>query len=516
MSPWLLLVATALARKPAPEPPPEPEPPPPMTDDVRAQAFTGWAKAMASGDRNAAAAELTAIIDDPGRAELHGEAWGHLGDLYEKGGLPLAALGAWGRGLLLDAQHNTGVAARALPVVEQAHEAGLLAKALGTNVAALTEPGITGETRNELAVIAAKYNLQQESFGPAVAILMMGDNAAPGFEDVELLRGIALSAQGRHKDAVAPMLTAQAMGVQAKREDTWTQVATLNVARAYYSSGNYGQAIASYAQIDRTSDFWLDAQFERAWAHFRGNDTNGALAMLFNHESPFFADQYQPEVDLLRAYSYFVMCKFTDAGSEMDDFVAKYTPIREELDALSVTPAEAFADVAAFRDGAPTKIPAYLLRPFRHEERYDEAVAAIASADEELQRAKALTGRAGQLAAELVTEQRDARKDAEGRRIVGRVEDARQQLASMLQGIEITRLDLLSLETRMYEQAAATGVLDYGDNVKRLRDLKKAKRGYRVWPWQGEAWADELGWFVFSARPDCPASMARGDGGTNP
>ena len=51
---------------------------------------------------------------------------------------------------------------------------------------------------------------------------------------------------------------------------------------------------------------------------------------------------------------------------------------------------------------------------------------------------------------------------------------------------------------------------------KRLRDLKKAKRGYRVWPWQGEAWADELGWFVFSARPDCPATMARGDGGTNP
>ena len=107
--------------------------------------------------------------------------------------------------------------------------------------------------------------------------------------------------------------------------------------------------------------------------------------------------------------------------------------------------------------------------------------------------------------------QREARVEAEGKRVLARVEKAKGDLEAMLEGIEITRLDLLNLETQMYERAAATGVLEYGSHIEKLRDMKKKKQGFRVWPWQGEYWADELGWYVFDARPDCPESMARGD-----
>jgi hypothetical protein len=506
----LLLASLAGAKPPPPPPAPEPAVPAPMADSQRAPFFTAWATALASGNRDAAASALIEIIDNPMNAQLHGEAFVHLAELYEQQGLSLAALGAYGRGIALDPVHGAPAVGKALALAEATGESGYLAEALGNNVGIQVDPTV----RNQLSIVAARYHVDRNNWGPALAILMMGDKSAPRYEEIELLRGIALSAQSRHKDAVSPLLSAAAMGVAAKRDDNWKNVVALDLARAYYSAGDYGNSIVWYAKIERSSDYWLDAQFERAWAHFRGNDTNGALAMLHNHQSPFFEGMYQPEADLLRAYSYFVMCKFTEATEAMDAFAAKYEPIQNELGQLSLSPEEAFADVIAYRADKPTRIPTYLLGQYRHEERLDATQKMLAQADTELAKAGAMGGRAGTLAVDFVTGQRDARVRTEGNRVLARIDRAKVELQSFLSGLEITRLDLLALETQMYERAAATGVLDYGANVDRLKQLRKAKKGYRVWPWQDEYWADELGWFVFSSAPDCPDSMRRGDGAT--
>lgn len=478
-----------------------------LSDAQRAAEFTAWATALAKGDRDAATSALIALLDDPSKADVHGEAWARLGEIYAEMDLSLAAIGAIGKGIALDAAHTSAQVPKALALVEEAREGGLVAAALGNNVGVAVDPA----SRNRLAVVAARQQIEVGGYQAAIAILMMGDKNQPGFEDVELLRGVALSQQDQHSAAVAPLLTAAALAVQNGRDQQYIDTVNLNVARTYYSSGNYGQAIAWYAKVSRSSDHWLDAQFERAWAHFRGNDINGALAMLYNHDAPFFTDYFWPEVDLLRSYSLFVMCKFKDATTEMDQFAAKYQTIEQELAAISLSPTEAFEDVRAFREDEQTRIPEYVLRPFRHEKRLDDAFAMEERAKDELRKAEKLGGRASEIAVELISSQRDARIRTEGERVLKRVAAARSELASMLEGIEITRLDLLNLETQMYERAAATGVLEYGNHIEQLRKLRKEKRGFRVWPWQGEYWADELGWFVFSARPDCPDSMARGE-----
>ncbi|MEQ1502584.1 MAG: hypothetical protein ABMB14_10150 [Myxococcota bacterium] len=486
---------------------------PAMTDEQRAAAFTTWATSLASGNRDAAIAALTDILDDPSKAPVHGEAYAHLGEAFAELDLKLAAIGAMGRGLALDPVHTATVAPKALALVQELGESGLVGEAVGKNVGIQVEPA----ARNELALVAARYQLDHASYGPALGILMMGSKDGEKFEDVELMRGIVLSQQDKHADAIAPLLTALALGIQHDRDEKWVNTANLDVARAYYSSGNYGQAITYYAKIERSSDWWLDAQFERAWAHFRGNDVNGALAMLYTHDSPFFTDFFYPEADLLRAYSLFVMCKFTDATKEMDAFAAKYEPIQKELAGLSLSPKDAYADVVAFRDDQTTRIPTYVLRPFRHEQRLTDAMATVERSEDELKTiGKKLSGRGAAVATELVETQRDARIEVEGQRVLGRIDAAKATLGSMLEGIEITRLDVLNLEAQMYERAAATGVLDYGSHLAALKDMKKKRRGFHVWPWQGEYWADELGWFVFSARPDCPESMARGEGTDTP
>lgn len=511
MSPLLLALcwaglAHAAPPPPAPAAPAEPVPVS-MPDDQRAALFAKAETALASGDRGAAAQALVSVIDDPAASDAHGEAWGRLAELFEAMELDLAAVGAWGQAIALDPKRNATHVGRALAVAEEVGEDRAIARALGQNVGLPVE----GATKNQLAYVAARYQLDRDEYGLATAILMLGDKDAPGFEDVEMLRGIVLAQQQRHGDALAPLLTAQALGEQQDRGARFRNLAALNVARAYYSTGDYAQAITWYAKVERPSPYWLDTQFERAWAHFRGNDMNGALAMLFNHDAPFFEDDFHPEADLLRAYALFMMCKFPQASKEMDAFVSRYTAMRDELAAVSTAPADAYADAAAFRRGEPSRLPAYVLGPFAHEERFGDAIRAIERADREAEQAAALPGRAGALARQLIVEQRDERRTVEGQRVLDRVAAARAELDGMLSGIEITRLDLLNLETQMYERAAATGVLDYGDRVGKLRDLRKRKKGFRVWPWQGEYWADELGWFVFDARPDCPEAMSRGE-----
>jgi hypothetical protein len=233
------------------------------------------------------------------------------------------------------------------------------------------------------------------------------------------------------------------------------------------------------------------------------------------HDTPFFDGWYLPEADLLRAYGLFLMCKFPDATKAIDGFVAEWTPVRDGLatSLATMTPAQAFEDARAATEGRPATLPRNVLRTFSHDDRLADAVVLADRATADLTRVAGLGGAPlGVKATELITARRDAVVDAAGTRVLDRARKAHAELDEMLQGIEMTRLDLLSLEAQIYEKAAATGALEFGDPVGRLRKLSKDRRGYRVWPYQGEAWVDELGWYKIDARPDCPQGMARGEG----
>lgn len=497
---WLLLAALAGAQE-APGLP-EFSAPPTMTDEAKGAALASPAAALASGNVQQAGDQLFALINDPASAPVHGAAWAMLAGLYEKEGLKVPAVLAWARALERSPQDYGGQVLHAAELSEEIGDDGELAPVLGNNVGLAKD----GASRNRLAQIAGRYHLRQGNYGPALGALLMGDKASPGFADVELLRGIVLAQQQRYADAIPPLLTAQTEAAGQKDGEDLAEAATLNVARAHYANEDFGQAILWYSKVPRTSAHWLDAQFERSWAHFRAGDMNGALSLLMNHGAPFFEDWYFPEQDLLRAYAMFLMCKFPDASKEMDAFAAKYTDVKAELEGLSgLTPEQAFGDVVAFREGKTTQVPGYVLLPFRTEDRYSSAITFVARADAELAKADGMPGMAGSEAKKMIQARRDARIQEEGQRVLDKVDAARSELTDMLQSIEITKLDLLSLEQQMYERAAATGVLDQGSGRKRRdRDVRK---GFREWAFQGEYWADELGYYVMNTTPECPESL---------
>lgn len=472
--------------------------------------FSAYEQAMASGKRTDAADALLAIIDDPGASSSHAEAWGRLGGLLVDYDLKTAALHAYASAVQADAKAASPHVNAALDTAEAIGDTGRLGAVFATHLGA----DVDSETRSRMAYYAARELLRQDELGAALGIATLVDSGSEIFPDAESLRGVVLSMQGRHEDALAPMLTAQALARDLDRGVAFDSVISLNVARTYYGAKNWTKAVYWFEQVSRDSDYWPEAQYERAWAHFRADDMQGAVAALHSHDAPFFDAWYFPEADLLRAYSYFMMCKFGDASKEMDEFTERYTPLKAELDTHlgTLTPEDGWAEGLAMQSGSPTTLPAMLLRSFRAEQRLADSALAVRTADQELTRVGALDGtQVGPRARQWTEDRKNEITRAEGERILRRAQLAQAELEELLTGMEITRLDLLNLETEMYQRASVTGKLDYGDPIGKLREMKKKRRGMRVWPYQGEFWADELGWYVVDARPECPESMNRGE-----
>lgn len=496
--------APSVAKEPrAPKAPPvtaKAEPAPAPVDDSALAAIDAQLQA---NDAAGAAAAAAAIVGDPTRAALHGGAWARLGAAYQRLGYRYAALVALAEGVRLDASRSGPYYAPLLGLADDLDEEIWVGGLVGKDFSVRLDDA----QRGRVAYFAARALFDQGSWGQALGILsMVPDDGRDGF-DALVLEGMALAQQSRWNDALVPLLTAYEQARQKGDDPERTATLALSVARTFYAQGNWARAMEYYDKVPRSDRQWPIAHAERAWAHFRVDDMPGTVALLTTHTSPFFADWYLPEAELLRAQALYLMCKFGAVEDAVKTFKARYTPIAAALDASlgAADAAAALADADRLAKGESTKLPASVIRRFASDDRTQDALVALAAGRAEL----AKLGRDG--ADALVRDRLEARLAArtatEGARVLEAARDARAELDSMLADLELTLIDIGSLLAGLYQQAAATGqAVDLGDDAE-ARELRK--KGKRVWPFEGEYWADELGWYRVVARPECPASMRR-------
>lgn len=478
-------------------------------EKARQDAFTEYASQLASGQKARAADALVALVNDAALAPFHGEAYAKLGDLFLQLDLPYAAVTAWARAFAATDETNVELVGRYVPkALETAKKVG--------DTAILQEPfsknlGLarTEDVRGEMAYLAAKEAFHQKSYGLAIGMLKMVKEGDPIYPEAKALEGVILNQQNRPTDALKPFEAAAAAG--RDKDVKFKDLVALNTARSFYAAENYPRAIQAYAMVSRGSEFWPQAQFERAWAHFRIDDLNGTLAVLYSLDTPFFEEWYFPEADLLRIYSMFLMCKFPQANVEIDAFRSGYKDTYTALQAWSgKNPQETFELVRTFVEtGKVDPLPYAILRPYAEEERILSTIAAVDSANDELKRMKNVAANPfTEAAQEWVTLRKNQLIRAEGKRIRDRIAEQEAQIGTMLADTEIFTLDILRMKTMLYEQAANTGMsLDAARTVKREERLRK---GWREWPFEGEIWADELGYYRVEAAPECPAGMRKG------
>ena len=135
--------------------------------------------------------------------------------------------------------------------------------------------------------------------------------------------------------------------VEVEDEARMRDLAYLSMARTFYSASvtldettnaptvdqtRLSAAVKYWNKVDVASEYWLDALFEESWAYFMAGDYSHALGNIHTIEAPYFPHSYYPEADVLKAVIYFANCQYDDAITIVAKFRGQYEPIRDELD----------------------------------------------------------------------------------------------------------------------------------------------------------------------------------------
>jgi|GEM_PF-848327 len=483
---------------------PEIEPP---TMEERQEVFGAVDEAFTAGRKGEVADLLVEIIDNEEvHVHLRAEAYARLGKVLSSFDLPYSALVAYQGALSTDAALTQDSAKVAIELADKVGDTAILEKVFADNLGL----NVSDATRSRMAYLAAREAHARKMYPLALASLSMVSTSDPYFPEAKALEGVTQSLLGNPQGSLAPLQVALGTGKAKKRNERFMNTVTINLGRAYYASGNFPRAIEYFAQVERSSRMWPEAQFERSWAHFRLQDTNGVLSLLQTHDSPFMEDLYFPEASLLKVYSLFLMCKFPEASKEIDRFKAKYEPKIAELRAVEAkSPEELFNAMASHIEDGKSDLPSMVTWRFEEEDRFNDSLTAVRSAEDEKKR---LMNVAANPFSGWATDQVELRRqwlvNAEGRRIKNRAKRMADELAQMMDDVEISKLDMMDFERRLFQAASARGdMLEKRDTVKRTQRIRDNER---YWPWEGEYWADEVGYYRINSKPDCPQGMSQG------
>lgn len=479
----------------------------PPTMEERQEVFGAVDEAFKAGRKGEVADLLVEIIDN---AEVHvhlrAEAYARLGKVLGSFDLPYSALVAYQGALATDAALTQDSAKVAIELADEVGDTAILESVFADNLGL----SVSDETRSRMAYLAAREAHARGMHPLALASLSMVVESDPYFPEAKALEGVTLSLMNNPGGALGPLQVALGTGKALGRDARFMNTVRLNLARAYYAASNFPRAIEYFARVERSSRQWPEAQFERSWAHFRLQDTNGVLSLLQTHDSPFLEGQYFPEASLLKVYSLFLMCKFPEATKEIDRFKSKYEPKIAELRAVEArAPADLFAAMASHVEEGESDLPEMISWRFEEEDRFNDSLAAVRSAEDEKKRlmnvaANPFSG----WASDEVEARRALLVDTEGKRIQARAKRMADELAQMMDDVEISKLDMMDFERRLFQAASAKGeMLDKRDTVQRT---KRVRDNERYWPWEGEYWADEVGYYRIQSKPDCPQGMSQG------
>lgn len=397
----------------------------------------------------------------------------------------------------------------------------------------------TKDLYNELLLLMGRHWYQKGEFAKARDFFLEIDRNHDLFVPAVFFVGITHVRERRAEPAAKAFLSIvekfQDRLFLSDEEERFLNLAWLSLARIYYSTKHWDSAIEAWNHIPQTSEYYLDALFEESWAFFQTDLLDRALGNIHTINSPYFEENFYPESVILKAVIYFGLCLYDDANKTVGEYRSKFEPIQMELQKAL----EKFQDNQAFFD---------LLRKLREMEK-----TGVKAGDLEVDSTKSTPGQEATIMG-LSPRGLNVTKSALGDRTLLRnleyveiLEKEEKKLAKMppmfinsAAGIRIQQdintakavavdntgnlarsryerllgeiQDLLNQATRVEIEVlkALRGELDLemkteqemtGPMVQKAEIKSDAE--HVLWPFQGEYWRDELGYYRQPVSSQC-------------
>jgi len=405
---------------------------------------------------------------------------------------------------------------------------GILEKIGKYNKAELDQPALE-KVRDELYFLLGKFNYQKGNFKQAVELFGTVPASSEFYVQAKLFEGATHVREYQAKPAVEAFkeVLRTAADSTDPRIKPFEDLANLSLARTFYSTGQYELATKYFDRVSQESYDWANSLFESSWANFmlKQKGYSKALGNIHTIQAPFFENYIKPESIgeglTVKATIYFYNCLFDRAQEAIDEFNAVYPTVFTELKKLIAGTSEnsqLFELAVKIRketSGLPEQVERAargvlgdlsLLKRFQYVEELDRELKAYDKSDA----AWKSTNIAQAVFADL-TLQRSLAVNEAGDLARRRIKRLTEELSQLIKRVIKIEFEILQgekgeLEHEVIEERERTSGPTSNKPVEDIR----ADDEHVIWPFVGEYWRDELGYYRVKIRNKCQRNAPEG------
>lgn len=370
---------------------------------------------------------------------------------------------------------------------------------------------------NQLLYLMGRHLYAQASFRQAIDVFQEVDPKAKQYAYAKFFEGISFVRMRQARPAIASfraILDAIDAGdVEGVNEDRMRNLAWISLARVYYTAANQGsggqidgtllgQSVESWTRVEQSSEYWLDSLFESSWAFFLADEYSRALGNVHTLYSPYFENSFYPEALVLKAVTFFVNCQVDNAEATVAQFHDRYDPVKQELDAVlrkRQDNAAFFEFLKEVRNNGADLSPR--VRPIvstalsdRTVLQHLEYVQLLDKEEARLEKASE-TFRSSPVGVKILQDVALAKSfavDQAGDLARGRYQRLIRELQDLGNQVDTVELEIATFRRGQIDQ-----------ELQQQMSLAKQSRGgdvnvdeeHQLWPFDGEWWRDELGFY---------------------
>ena len=335
---------------------------------------------------------------------------------------------------------------------------------------------------------------------------------------IQSVEGSNEAALNAFREAIAAGDGANAAERNAKGNvDAVEQQARLAIGRTLYQAEKYDQAVNAFREISRDGTRWGPSLFENAWALHRDKEYGFALGNILSTKAPFFESFYEPEGKILEAIVYYRLCLFPQASATINSYFQQYAPVHAKIKAFrkqaaARPPEQVFAFLKDFVDSPKGKaasfMPSDLMLAVAEDGKIADILYHLQAIEFEQQKIRDIGAWRSSRVAAAVMDQMNGHK-ASLQKLGGRlvlnefeVQDNKlDELNAQAKNIrfEITLGEKEALEASLLGKEGGTAT-----STGKLKDVAViVPDDHYFWPFEGEYWKDEVGYYKFAVEGSC-------------
>ncbi len=377
----------------------------------------------------------------------------------------------------------------------------------------------------QLNQMLGRYKYRQGQFEEAIRFFQKVDKRSPDYVKAQFFSGISYVRLKKSVPAVQAfqrIVKAVEEGVDGvEDEDRLRDLANLSMARTYYSASirldpetnaptidakKLSAAVKYWNVVDESSEYWLDAQFEEAWAYFMAGQYTRALGNIHTINAPYFPKAFYPEADILKAVVYFTNCDYEKATIVVARFNQKTQPVKDELEQVlkkyqgENQEEEFFKFLLKVREGnanLDAKVEP-IISSALSDRQLLKNIDYVNALEEEMKRFKKSppgfqSSPIGDQVEQALGLARSLAIKQAGRLAQQRYRRYVDEMAEHMRNGEKILIDITAAQRNLLDQAMKEGQVSAAES--KIFGVVNPDDEHFIWPFDGEYWRDELGFY---------------------